>query len=63
MLKFIATPLFLALATINYDEAIYLCVMPGSFGFLSAMWFMYLLMAIVHGDCWVSLVRDQFARK
>lgn len=62
MLKLIATPLFLTLAAINYDEAIYLCVIPGLFGFLSSMWFMYLMMALVHAGEWASLIREQFSR-
>lgn len=57
MFKFVATPLFLALAMINYQEAVYLCVIPGPFSFLGTMWFMYLVMAIVHIDGWVDWLR------
>jgi len=29
-------------------EPIYLCLMPGPFGFVGGMWFIYLVMAPVH---------------
>ncbi|NJM34857.1 MAG: hypothetical protein HC850_09265 [Rhodomicrobium sp.] len=60
MLRFVATPLFLALAAVNYNEAVYLCVIPGPFSFLGSMWFMYLLMALVHADRWFELVYRRF---
>lgn len=58
MLKLIATPLFLALAMVNYQEGVSLCVLPGPFGFLGTMWFMYLAMAVVHIDGWVDWLRE-----
>jgi hypothetical protein len=63
MFKFIATPLFLALAAINYNEGIYLCAVPGPLSVLGTMWVMYLVMAIVHADSWLSLLRKVMAGK
>lgn len=57
MFRFIATPLFLVLAAFNYQEAVYLCVIPGPLGFMGTMWFMYLVMAVVHIDGWVEWLR------
>jgi hypothetical protein len=62
MLKLIATPVFLSLAMVNYNEAIYLCVIPGPFSFLSSMWFMYLVMAVIHIDAWLELLRARLAK-
>jgi len=63
MLKFVSTPLFLVLAAISYKDTVYLCVMPGSFSFLSSMWFMYLIMAVVHAESWANWLRRQLVHQ
>jgi hypothetical protein len=62
MLRLIATPLFLALALASSVEPIYLCAIPGPFSFLGSMWFMYLVMALVHCEGWFVLLRDWLGR-
>jgi succinate-acetate transporter protein len=54
-MHFIITFIFLVLAVINYVQPSPLCTVPGTFGFLSSMWFMYLIMAIAHLCLWLTL--------
>ncbi len=56
MLKYIATPVFIILAILTYRDAIYVCIIPGPLSFIGSMWFMYLVMAVVHADGWVRLL-------
>jgi hypothetical protein len=55
MLNYSVTPVFLALAYINYVQAPPMCTVPGDWGFLSSMWLMYLLMGLAHCPPWLAL--------
>ncbi len=59
MLKLLATPAFLVLAVINHRQPSPLCTVAGDLGFLSSMWFMYVVMAAAHGGAWLQLGRDR----
>lgn len=54
-----ATPIFLIMAFIAYAQYPPLCTVPGEFGFLSSMWFMYGIMGAVHSGPWLSLAWQQ----
>ncbi len=50
-----ALPAFLALAAVSYSQPSPLCMVPGPYGFLTSMWFMYLVMAAAHSYAWFPL--------
>jgi hypothetical protein len=47
-----AMPVFLALAVASFLQPSPMCTIPGPYGFLTGMWFMYLLMAVAHSPAW-----------
>jgi hypothetical protein len=51
-----AMPAFLALAVVSYLQPSPMCTVPGPYGFLTSMWFMYAVMAAAHSGAWVPLV-------
>jgi succinate-acetate transporter protein len=55
IMHFIITFIFLVLAVVNYVQPSPLCSVPGTFGFLSSMWFMYLIMAVAHLCLWLTI--------
>jgi len=55
MLQLAAMPAFLALAVISYVQPSPICTIPGPYGFLTSMWFMYLVMGVTHSGAWFPL--------
>jgi hypothetical protein len=51
-----AMPAFMALAAISFFAPSPICTIPGPVGFLTSMWFMYLVMAAAHSGAWFPLV-------
>ena len=50
-----AMPAFLALGIVSYLAPSPMCTVPGPYGFLTSMWFMYLVMAAAHSYAWFPL--------
>lgn len=63
LLSFAVTPGFVALAAVNFVQPSPLCTVPGSYGFLSSMWFMCLAMAFAHCGPWLSFASRSLSRK
>jgi hypothetical protein len=51
-----AMPVFLALAVISFIQPSPLCSIPGPYGFLTGMGFMYVLMAVAHSPAWFPII-------
>lgn len=56
ILQLAAMPVFLALAVISYVQPSPICTVPGPYGFLTSMWFMFSVMAVTHSGEWLPLV-------
>jgi hypothetical protein len=54
-LQLAATPAFLALAIVSLVLPSPICTIPGPYGYLTSMWFMYLVMGAVHAPAWFPL--------
>jgi hypothetical protein len=62
MLQFAAMPVFLALAALSYLAPSPICTVPGPYGFLTGMWFMYVVMAAAHSPAWFPLAAKLLAK-
>ncbi|MGO9460194.1 MAG: hypothetical protein ACLPWS_15315 [Rhodomicrobium sp.] len=62
MLQLAAMPVFLMLAVVNYGQPSPLCTVPGPYGFLTSMWFMYLVMAVAHSVFWFPILGRLFLK-
>jgi hypothetical protein len=63
MLKLAVTPLCLFLSYWSYLLPSPLCTVEGTWGFLSSMWLMYLVMAAAHSGPWFDLLMRVLARE
>jgi hypothetical protein len=57
-MSYAASPIFFLMAWITYLEGPGMCSIPGDFGYLGSMWFMYVVMGAVHASPWFWLVWD-----
>ena len=54
-MSYAASPIFFIMALVTYFQMPGLCSAPGSFGYLSSMWLMYVIMGAVHVSPWFQL--------
>jgi hypothetical protein len=57
-MSFAATPIFLLMALVSYFQSPPMCTVAGDYGFLSTMWWMYVIMGVVHASPWFWFVRS-----
>ncbi len=55
-------PVFLALAVISFVQPSPLCTVPGPYGFLTGMGFMYVVMAVAHSPAWFPAIAKLLGR-
>ncbi len=58
-----AMPVFLVLAAVSYAQPSPLCTVPGPYGFLTSMWFMYAVMAVAHCGAWLGVVERLLSKR
>jgi hypothetical protein len=61
-MSYAASPIFFIMAFFTYYQMPGLCSVPGSYGYLSSMWFMYVVMGAVHASPWFLLVWEPLKR-
>jgi hypothetical protein len=55
-IQLVAMPVFFALGVVSYLQPSPMCTVPGPYGFLTGMWFMYLVMGVAHSGAWLPLI-------
>jgi hypothetical protein len=61
-MSYAASPIFFIMAFLTYVQMPGLCAVPGGYGYLSSMWFMYVVMGAVHASPWFLLVWEPLKR-
>jgi hypothetical protein len=62
-LQLAAMPVFLVLAAVSYSQPSPMCTVPGPYGFLTSMWFMYAVMAAAHSGAWLVIAERLLSKK
>ena len=61
-MSYAASPIFFIMALVTYLQAPGLCTVPGTYGYLSSMWLMYVIMGAVHAGPWFLLAWEPLKR-